>query len=89
MQQPTHLSGFVQPDRVAKREVVRPEYPDVFVHRPRRTLSAFDRTIKLAGRRVAFPQGLIGSWCKRRGYGAPDDALVGWCVATVRGTEGR
>jgi hypothetical protein len=34
MQQPTHLSGFVQPYRVAKGEVVRPEYPDAFVHRP-------------------------------------------------------
>ena len=34
-------------------------------------------------------KGLIGSWCKRRGDGAPDDALAGWCVATVWGTEGR
>ena len=34
MQQPTHLAGFVQPYRVAKREVVRPEHPDAFVHRP-------------------------------------------------------
>jgi hypothetical protein len=34
MQQPTHLAGFVQPYRVAKREFVRPEHPDAFVHRP-------------------------------------------------------
>ena len=34
MQQPTHLAGFVQPYRVAKIEVVRPEHPDAFVHRP-------------------------------------------------------
>jgi hypothetical protein len=34
MQQPTHLSGLVQPYRVAKREVVRPEHPDAFVRQP-------------------------------------------------------
>jgi hypothetical protein len=34
MRQPTHVAGFVQPYRVAKREVVRPEHPDAFVHRP-------------------------------------------------------
>jgi hypothetical protein len=34
MQQPTHLAGLVQLYRVAKREVVRPEHPDAFVHRP-------------------------------------------------------
>jgi hypothetical protein len=34
MQQPTHLAGFVQPYRVTKRELVRPEHPDAFVHRP-------------------------------------------------------
>jgi hypothetical protein len=34
MQQPTHLAGFVQPYRVAKRELVRPEHLDAFVHRP-------------------------------------------------------
>jgi hypothetical protein len=28
------LAGLVQPYRVAKREVVRPEHPDAFVHRP-------------------------------------------------------
>jgi hypothetical protein len=58
MEQPTHLSGFVQPYRVAKREVLRPKRPDAFVYRPeneRRQL--VDRTINLlwaAGR--AFPQ---------------------------------
>jgi len=34
MQQPTHLSGLVQPYRVAKREVVRPEHSDAFVRQP-------------------------------------------------------
>jgi hypothetical protein len=34
MRQPTHLAGFVQPYRVAKIEIVRPEHPDAFVHRP-------------------------------------------------------
>src|SRR5258708_38654727 len=33
MRQPTHLAGLVQPYRVAKREVMRPEHPDVFVNR--------------------------------------------------------
>ena len=33
MQQATHLAGLVQLYRVAKREVVRPELPEAFVHR--------------------------------------------------------
>jgi hypothetical protein len=32
MQQPTHLAGFMQPYRVAKREIVQPEHHDAFVH---------------------------------------------------------
>ena len=34
----------------------------------------------LGERRVPPLLGLIDSWCKRRGYGAPDDALAGWRV---------
>ena len=54
--QPTHLSGLVQPYRVAKREVVLPEHPDAFVHRLQTkaiNLSS-ERSSWAAGR--AFPQ---------------------------------
>lgn len=39
--------------------------------------------------RLALRRVLIDSWCKRRGYGVPDNALAGWRVATVWSGEER
>ena len=56
-QQPTLLAGFVQPYRVAKGEVVRPEHPHAFVHRSRRTPSTCRPNDQLVGRRSCISAG--------------------------------
>jgi hypothetical protein len=71
VQQPTHLSGFVQPCRVAKREVVRPEHPDAFVHRSRRTPSTCRPNDQLVGRRSCMSAGKLS----RSGFGASHERL--------------
>ena len=47
MQQPTHLAGFVQPYRVAKREVVVPNAPSVRSPTRDERRQLVDRTISL------------------------------------------
>ena len=59
MQQPTHLAGFVQPCRVAKREVVRPDTPTrSFTGRDERRRHV-DRTISWWGVGPAFPREIV------------------------------
>jgi hypothetical protein len=57
--QPTHLAGFVQPYRVAKRKVVRPNTATrSFTDRDERR-QLIDRTINLWAAGPAFPREIV------------------------------
>jgi hypothetical protein len=72
MRQPTHLAGFVQPYRVAKRKVVRPNTATrSFTDRDERR-QLIGRTINLWPVGNSFPQEKLSSY----GFGASPSRLV-------------